>query len=288
MKKILSFDCHESLLKLFSNLDAEFYLLPYQNEHRWKDTFLPKNVHQIEGTFSDKFDAVLLFNRWWQYENAKGYDAPKFLQFATSRCNENDVAGLDEFLKRDDIKFAFCSHYQKMEYGMWHTESPVIYYGIDMSMYSGYKNKCGQVITAVKDFKERERVTRFSLWERLTKGIRSINYESLTKDKMVEAYQHSTIFLDTCIHSPLSFSVLEAMSVGMPVVTTFHDDLPLIIENGVNGVISNDEEYLKEKIKELMKNKKLRKRLGDNARQTIIEKFNIQQFVEKWSEYLCL
>ena len=59
--------------------------------------------------------------------------------------------------------------------------------------------------------------------------------------------------------------------------------IPSIIENGVNGFISNDEKELRSYILLLQKDKELREKIGNNARQTILEKFTENRFIEEWN-----
>jgi len=60
--------------------------------------------------------------------------------------------------------------------------------------------------------------------------------------------------------------------------------IPEIIQHGVNGFISNDEEELREYIEKILGDPELRATLGHNARQTIIDMFSEDKFVNKWNE----
>ena len=66
--------------------------------------------------------------------------------------------------------------------------------------------------------------------------------------------------------------------------------IPEIIENGKNGFISNDEQELKDRIQYLFDNPEEAKKIGENARQTILEKFNLDRFVKDWNKvfYKCI
>jgi glycosyltransferase involved in cell wall biosynthesis len=58
--------------------------------------------------------------------------------------------------------------------------------------------------------------------------------------------------------------------------------IPEIIENGVNGFISNDEDELKQYVVDLLNDEDLAKELGEQARKTIVEKFSQEKFIKKW------
>ena len=75
------------------------------------------------------------------------------------------------------------------------------------------------------------------------------------------------------------FSVLEAMSFGIPVVVSNVCALPELVENGKTGFVVkpgsvND---LVEKLEILIKDQTLREKMGDAARKRFLEKFSIEK-----------
>ena len=78
------------------------------------------------------------------------------------------------------------------------------------------------------------------------------------------------------------------MSCGCAVVSTATCMIPEIIENGVNGFISNDHEELKQYFVDLLNDEGLAKEIGNNARKTITEKYSASKFVDRWNEILKL
>jgi len=99
----------------------------------------------------------------------------------------------------------------------------------------------------------------------------------------VGKYNSSRVFLNTSIASPIPTTVLEAMACGCAVVSTATCMIPEIIEHGKNGLISNDEENLAEYVNTIRNDVDLAKRLGEEARKTIEERFSITNFVDKWN-----
>ena len=71
-------------------------------------------------------------------------------------------------------------------------------------------------------------------------------------------------------------SIVEAMSVGLPVVTTDVGSLPEIVEHSVNGIVisERDSDGLSEALLHLIDDSSLRHRLGRKARETIVADFN--------------
>lgn len=105
-------------------------------------------------------------------------------------------------------------------------------------------------------------------------------------EELVKTYQQSRIFLNTSLISPIPTALLEAMSTGCACVSTSNCMIPEIIEHGVNGFISNDERELRGYLERLLKDEELAKKLGQAARQTILDKFSLSSFVNNWDSYI--
>jgi len=71
-------------------------------------------------------------------------------------------------------------------------------------------------------------------------------------------------------------SLMEAMSSGMPVISTFHSGIPELVENGVSGYLVEEKnhEMLMDKILYLINNKNLWPELIKNARAKIENDYN--------------
>ena len=92
------------------------------------------------------------------------------------------------------------------------------------------------------------------------------------------------IFLNTSTLSPIPMALLEAMSCGCGIVTTETCMIPEIVEHGVNGLMSNNEEELREYTQQLLNDAELSKKLGEEARKTIKEKLSEQKFIDNWNK----
>lgn len=73
----------------------------------------------------------------------------------------------------------------------------------------------------------------------------------------------------------LPFKLLEAMSSAVPVVTTNVGGIPEVIQHGHNGLFApRDQRGVAERIVELLGDRELARRLGRNARNTVLENFS--------------
>jgi glycosyltransferase involved in cell wall biosynthesis len=79
----------------------------------------------------------------------------------------------------------------------------------------------------------------------------------------------------------LGSSTLEAMAAGLPVVATRTGGIPEIIQNSINGILvpPRDSEALAWAMMELLKDKKMRQKMGSASLQ-IVKNFSVDKMVE--------
>jgi N-acetyl-alpha-D-glucosaminyl L-malate synthase BshA len=82
-------------------------------------------------------------------------------------------------------------------------------------------------------------------------------------------------------------TLLEGMSCGLPVIATEIGGIPEIVDDGVNGYLVplKQPEIIAERILELNADLGLRKRLGEAARETVLERYTIDKIVMQYTEF---
>lgn len=60
---------------------------------------------------------------------------------------------------------------------------------------------------------------------------------------------------------------LEAMALGVPIISTPTDGIAVLVDDGVNGFTSDEDQLLAEKIVDVCTNEELRKRLSAAAKE---------------------
>lgn len=106
----------------------------------------------------------------------------------------------------------------------------------------------------------------------------------VTGDEKRKYYQQADIFILPSYAENLPFSLLEAMAVGLPVVTTPVGGIPELVEDGRNGFLIRPGNYqdLAESTLRLLKNSQLREELGRNARLRIQQQYSPRRIEEQW------
>lgn len=115
------------------------------------------------------------------------------------------------------------------------------------------------------------------------------------KDDLPDIYSGCDLFVFPSLYDGFGLVVIEAMASGLPVLVSKYAGASEIIEDGKNGVIfknPKDVESLSEIILGLKKDRKLRERLGKNARKSVMKydwinmakKVEEVYFTEFWKE----
>jgi len=81
-------------------------------------------------------------------------------------------------------------------------------------------------------------------------------------------------------------TLLEGMSCGLPVVATEVGGIPEIVEDGVNGFLVQPKhpEAIAERILELNEDGALRRKLGEAARRTVLERYTADRILGQYEE----
>ena len=201
------------------------------------------------------------------------------------------------FCKYPSDKNSFISEYNMTQWNMsTETSASVIEHGIDTSFWKPDENieRDNACLSVVNDWPNRDWCCGYNLWQQTVQGLPikvfgkspGLSEPANSTEHLREIYKCSRIFYNTSLHSPVPTVLLEAMACGCAIVSTANCMIPEIIENGKNGLISNDPQELRGFLQLLLKDEDLAKELGDNARKTIVEKYNLEKFVDNWNNLL--
>ena len=101
--------------------------------------------------------------------------------------------------------------------------------------------------------------------------------------KLPRLYQAADVFAFSTFYENLPFAVLEALSTGLPVVTTSVGGIPEMINSGKNGFLvqPSNVRALSDKILYCLEHSADAAEIGTSARQTILESFDWRLIVQK-------
>lgn len=306
---ILCINESESFQTMLASTNHNFYFLQHPQLRRWNQQIrsIPSNcvllsgqeVHdQIKRDFS--FDLILCQNRANQFQIlwgiARQLSCPIIIA-ENNLSNPNINPAMVEALANQPYNLSvFSSEFLANSWGFDVEDDDVIVapYGIDTTFFDGWSGGDGKILTIVNHYPQNNDITGFNMWGEVTNGLQvnpwgfSPNFSNPTQNPkhLLDLYRKASVFLNTSSWKACPKTILEAMSVGCPVVTTATTTLTNIIENGVNGFITNSVEEMKKNIDQVINDPILAQRLGSQARKTIENKFNIKNFGGVWDEAL--
>ena len=109
----------------------------------------------------------------------------------------------------------------------------------------------------------------------------------LSKDEWLKLSENYDIFINTTDFDNHPVSVIEAMAVGLPVVSTNVGGIPFLIRDGEDGLLvpPNDASKFIEQIEKLLTENDSVKELTNNARKKV-EEFDWEILKQKWFDLL--
>lgn len=104
---------------------------------------------------------------------------------------------------------------------------------------------------------------------------------AIPREEMLNLLSQSSIFVLNTSFESFSFAVVEAMNVGLPVITTNIGNLAEIVENGKEGILvsPNNKEQILSAVKKISENKEFREMIIENAKEKA-QHFSISKTVD--------
>jgi glycosyltransferase involved in cell wall biosynthesis len=298
---ILTFPTHERYESQLAKTGHNFYSFHMKDGKKWNREQIkpPENYYILpESQLCEyiPYDFILVQSKFWQYQVAQQINQVLMLPIIVlehtlptpQTISIENIEKMKHMLGNINI---FISEYSQREWNIG-VDSDVIHHGIDTETFKPLElQKDNTILTVANDFINRDYCLNYSGWKRVTQGLpvhligdtKGLSVSASSTEELVESYNKCSVYFNSSTISPIPTSLLEAMSCGCAVVSTATCMIPEIIQNGKNGFISNDEEELKSYVKMLLADEEMRKTLGKEARNTILEKFSQDTFINNWN-----
>lgn len=305
---ILTFATHERYEENLCKTGHNFYSLPIGKTWDTDYAPVPDNYHIIN-TIPDYVDFDLILTHTSCDRMFKAHQL-----LSGSDINEGNKTGIPILRHTHvlpDVRFdvpsqvtafqqyprdkdSFISAYNMAQWGA--ADASVVEHGVDIDFWKPDENieRDNACLSVVNDWPNRDWCCGYNLWQQTVQGLPikvfgkspGLSEPANSTAHLREIYKCSRIFYNTSLHSPVPTVLLEAMACGCAIVSTANCMIPEIIENGKNGLISNDPQELRGFLQLLLKDQDLAQELGDNARKTIKERYSLERFVNSWNALL--
>ncbi|WP_423760136.1 glycosyltransferase [Burkholderia sp. NLJ2] len=97
---------------------------------------------------------------------------------------------------------------------------------------------------------------------------------------------HYRFYFNPIRYTSLGLAVIEAMTIGLPIVAIATTEMALLVKSGHNGIADTRPAVLIDAMHTLIRNPSLARALGAVARQDALARFGIARFVQDWDTVL--
>jgi hypothetical protein len=307
--RVLTWHIHGNYLLYLSRARVDFYLpvRPGPGEGyggRGRTFPCGDNVHDVpaEAVRDAAFDCVL-------FQTRKNYEVDQYELLSEAQRKLPRI-----YLEHDppqghptdtrhwfDDPAGLLVHVTPYNALMWdsgRTPTRVIDHGVMVPAGARYSGEIPRGIVVVNHLRQRGRRLGADVFERARRDVPldlvGMDAESLGglgevhPPELPALEARYRFFFNPIRYTSLGLAILEAMTVGLPVVGLATTELSTVIENGVSGFLDTDLRRLIAPMHALIDDPVLALRLGQNARRCALERFGIERFARDWEATFAL
>lgn len=302
---ILIWHIHGSYLNALARIDHNWYLpikpgRPEGYGGRGPTFDLPEYVREVPAERVRDLDLDLII-----YQTPKNYleDQYEILSAAQRRLPkiylEHNTPKPDAVHTRHpvddpDVLLVHVTNYNRLMWDNGITPAVVVEHSVGIDPAIEYSGRLQRGITIVNGMQRRPRIAGYDIFlgarERVPLDIAGMETEAFGglgdipyRDLHRRVAEYRFLF-SPLRYTSLPLAVIEAMTIGMPVVALATTELPTVIQDGYNGYVSCDVEELIERMQFLIKRPDEGRRLGRNARETAVRRFGLERFARRWND----
>lgn len=303
--KILIWHIHGSYLNTLARIDHDWYLpvkpgRPEGYGGRGPTFDLPDYMREVpaDQVRDLELDLVIYqtpknyFEDQFEILSPKQRQLPKiYLEHNTPKPNAVDTRHpIDD----PNVLLVHVTHYNRLMWDSGRTPTLVIEHSVAIDPSLRYNGQLERGITVVNGMQKRPRIAGYDIFLQAQctlpldavgmeteafGGLGDVPYRDL--HKLVANYR----FLFSPIrYTSLPLAVIEAMTIGMPVVALATTELPTVIQNGETGYVSCNIDELVYSMRLLLQNHEEAYRIGSNARAVARERFGLDRFIRDWNK----
>lgn len=305
--KILTWHTHGAYLYYLTQAPHEFYVLSKAGRppgYGGRCGHIPwgDNVHDlpVELARKQEFDCII-FQDDHQYEtdqyeylSAAQRALPRiYLEHDPPREHPTDMRHL---VDDAGVLLVHVTHFNAL---MWHsgrTPTRVIEHGVLEPEGVGYRGDLDRGLVIINHLARRGRRMGPDIFSQARREI-PLDLVGMGADELggIGEIQHALLpafaaryrFLFSPVrYSSLGLAVIEAMMIGIPVVGLATTEMATIVDNGESGYVDTNLAALIARMRELVRDPALARRLGQNAQRRARERFGIGRFRGDWDRAL--
>jgi glycosyltransferase involved in cell wall biosynthesis len=303
--RILTWHVHGSYLYYLTQVPFTFYL-PYKNNDEegygartrgfnWGDNVIAVPAEKVKEL---EFDCILFQSR--KNYLADQYDLlteeqrqlPRiYLEHDPPRESPTDTRHV---VNDPNVLLVHVTHFNRMMWNNNLTPTKVIEHGVFIEPRVHYTGELEKGIVVINGLTQRGRRLGYDIFQRVREEIPldlvGMDSEAagglgeIRNSELPTFMSKYRFFFNPIRYTSLGLAVCEAMMTGLPVVGMATTELAVTVVNDYSGYIHTDIDWLIRKMKKLLDDPNKAMSLGRGARETALEKFHIERFMDDWSE----
>jgi glycosyltransferase involved in cell wall biosynthesis len=302
--RVLTWHIHGSYLYYLTQTDCIFYL-PYKEGSSeegyggrtrgfpWGDNVINVNAEEIKDI---QFDCILFQSKknylkdQFEILSEEQRALPKiYLEHDPPREIPTDTKHI---VDNPDMLLVHVTYFNELMWNNNRTPTKVIEHGVMVDENVSYSGEIKKGIVVINGIVKRGRRLGLDVFEKVRKqipldivgmgseevgGLGEMNISELPS--FIAQYR---FFFNPIRYTSLGLSVCEAMMTGIPVIGLATTEMPVTVKNNYSGFIDTNVNVLINKMDMLLEDPAKAKELGEGAKATALEKFNIKRFKEDW------
>ncbi len=303
MMRVLTWHIHGNYLLYLSRVAVEFHIPVKVGQAEGYggrgSTFpFPENVKEVpaEAVRDEEYDCVL-------FQTRRNYEVDQFeilsdrqrrlpriyLEHDPPREHPTDTR---HWFDEPDGLLVHVTPFNRLMWDSGRTLTRVIDHGVFVPEGVRYTGELDRGIVVINHLRSRGRLLGADVFEEARRSVPlelvGMDAESLGGRGEVHPMELAAFevrhrfFFNPIRWTSLGLAVLEAMTLGMPIVGLATTEMAAAIEDGVSGYVDTDLDRLVEKMRSLLEHPSEARRLGHEARRRALERFHIDRFAAEW------
>lgn len=305
--RVLTWHVHGNYLYYLTQAPHDFWLVTRPGNppgHAGRTGVLPwgDNVHEVDAAevAARQFDVVLYQHReHWEKDRISVLSEAQrglprvYLEHDPPQCNPFCE---QHWVKDTQTLLVHVTHFNRLMWDCGDTPTRVIEHGVVVPEDVRWTGELARGIVVVNNLASRGRRLGADVYQAVRQRV-PLDLVGMNTDEIgglgevgnldLPAFMaRYRLFFNPIRWTSLGLSVVEAMTIGMPIVGLATTELVTVIKNGENGHIATDVDTLVQTMLALLGDAHEARRLGDGARRTARERFSIGRFVDDWCRVL--
>jgi glycosyltransferase involved in cell wall biosynthesis len=303
--RILTWHVHGTYLRALARVEHDWFLAVSDGPDGYggrQGMDLPDYVREVPANAVRDLDLDLVL-----YQSARNWEIDRhetlspaqralpsvYLEHNTPRAHPVDARHpVDD----PNVLLVQVTHFNRLMWDSGRTPTTVIEHSVVVDPEVRYIGNLSRGISVVNEMARRKRIVGEDVFLRARErvpldlaGIDSLRYGGLGDlpyPRLHREMAQRRLFFSPIRYTSLPLAVIEAMTIGLPIVALATTELATVVENGQSGFVSCDVDALVDRMRDLLADPAEAARMGTNARAVARERFGLDRFVRDWNAAL--